>query len=178
MLMMLSSRLVCSIAGVVRLASVWSLGGLVAGKPADAHDDHDALLPPRQICSITGAVGFGKRLEVRGLCGRKIPALMLMMLFSRLVKSAQSLGRCVCGTEAPRIISIAPCRSSVAHRGQLLGNILPREPTTREELLSVSPKSESWTNSPQPARHAAFCITNAGTSGCHRDKWAPCGIAT
>ena len=59
--------------------------------PADAHD---ALLPPRQICSITGAVWFGKRLEPRGPCGRKMTQLMLMMLSSRLVKSAQSLGRC------------------------------------------------------------------------------------
>ena len=46
-------------------------------------DAHDALLPPRQICSITGAVWFGKRLEPRGPCGRKITQLTLMMLSSR-----------------------------------------------------------------------------------------------
>ena len=57
--------------------------------PADAHD---AFRPPRQICSITGAVDFAGVWRLGGH-SRKIAQLMLMMLSCRLVKSAQSLGR-------------------------------------------------------------------------------------
>ena len=53
----------------------------------------DARLPPRPICAFAGAqgVGFCKRLELPGpSCDQK--STQLMMLASRIVTSAQSVG--------------------------------------------------------------------------------------
>ena len=75
-----------TITGAVGFASAWSLGAMWPERsPADAHD---AFLPARQICAITGAVGFASAWSL----GRNAAQLMLMMLSSRLVKSAHSLG--------------------------------------------------------------------------------------
>ena len=60
--------------------------------PADAHDAR--LLPP-QICAITRAVGFASVWSLGGHASGKTTQLMLMMLASCLLKSAQSLGRWV-----------------------------------------------------------------------------------
>ena len=58
--------------------------------PADAHD---ARLPPRHICAITGAKGFARVCSLGRACDQKATRLMLTMLASRLVTSVQSLGR-------------------------------------------------------------------------------------
>ena len=60
--------------------------------PADAHD---ARLPPRHICAITGVKRFASVCSLGRACDQKATRLMLMMLASRLVTSVQSLGRSV-----------------------------------------------------------------------------------
>ena len=98
MLMMLASRLVTSAQSLGRrvLQTSGAQGGTGPEKyPADAHD---ARLPPRHICAITLSKGFANVGSLRGPLDQKSTQLMLMMLASRLVTSAQSLGRRVLQT--------------------------------------------------------------------------------